>query len=73
MKILPQTHSPEVEYSLFIMVMMVDTLEIEIPPVTASAHIHPPILAGFGSILVFRCFCRALLEEASGSSLYRGF
>jgi hypothetical protein len=56
------------------MVMMVETLEkAEIPPAAALAKFPPPIFAGFGSVLVFRCFCGALFEEASGSILYRGF
>jgi hypothetical protein len=63
-----------VDYSLFIMVMMVKTLKkMEIPPVAAPAEFPPPIFVGFSFVLVFRCFCGALLEEAPGSPLYRGF
>ena len=56
------------------MVMMVEMLEkVEIPPAAAPAEFPPPIFAGSGSVLVFRCFCGALLEDASGGPLYRGF
>jgi hypothetical protein len=49
-----------VDYSLFIMVMMVETLEkVVIPP----AEFLPPI---FAVVALFWCFCRAFLEEASG-------
>jgi hypothetical protein len=55
-----------VDYSLFIMVMMMVTLEkIEIPPVAARVEFPPLIFVGYGSIFVFRYFCGALLEEAS--------
>jgi hypothetical protein len=58
------------DYSLFIMVMTMEMLEkVEIPPTVASAEFSPPIFTGSGSILVFLCFRRALLEEASGSPL----
>jgi hypothetical protein len=61
-----------VDYSLFIMVMMVETLEkVEIPPAVTLVEFPPPIFAGSGSVSVFLCFHRALLEEASGSPLYR--
>ena len=56
------------------MVMMVEMLEkVEIPTIAAPAEFHPPIFAGSGSVLVFRCFCGALLEDASGGPLYCGF
>jgi hypothetical protein len=56
------------------MVMMMKMLEkVEIPPVAAPAEFPPPIFVGFSFVLVFRCFCGALLEEAPGSPLYRGF
>jgi hypothetical protein len=61
-----------VEYTHFIMVMMVKTLEkVEITPAVAPVEFLPPIFASSGSILVFRCFCGALLEEATGSFVYR--
>jgi hypothetical protein len=48
------------------MMMVVETLEmVEIPPVVARAEFPSPVFIGFGSILVFRCFGGALLEEAS--------
>jgi hypothetical protein len=58
--------------------MMVKTLEkVEIPPTAAPAaaptEFPPPIFIGSSSVLVFWCFCGALLEEAWGSPLYRGF
>jgi hypothetical protein len=59
-----------VDYSLFIMVMIVEMLQkVEIPLV----EFPPPIFAGSRSVLVFRCFYGTLLEEASGSPLYMGF
>ena len=62
------------DYSLFVMVMMVETLEkVKIPPAAASVEFPPPIFAGSGSVLVFQCFCGAPLKEASGSPLYMGF
>jgi hypothetical protein len=43
-----------VDYSLFIIVMMVQTLEkVEIPPAVAPAEFPPPIFLVFGSVLVF--------------------
>jgi hypothetical protein len=52
-----------VDYSLFIMVMMVETLEkVEIPPAVTPVEFHPTISTGSGSILVFRCFCGDPLE-----------
>jgi hypothetical protein len=63
-----------VYYFLFIMVMTVEMSEkVEIPPAVAPMEFPPPIFAGSSSILAFRCFYGALLEEASGSPLYRGF
>jgi hypothetical protein len=42
-----------VDYSLFIMVMMVGMLEnVEISPVVALAEFLPPIFAGSGSVSV---------------------
>jgi hypothetical protein len=63
-----------VDYSLFIMVMMVEMLEkVEIPPPAPPAEFPPPIFDGTASILVFWCFGGALCEESLGGSFYRGF
>jgi hypothetical protein len=59
-----------VDYSLFIMVMMLEMLEkVEIPPVAAPVEFPPPIFAGSGSVSVFLYFRRDLLEEASGTHI----
>ena len=64
-KLLPQNHSPEVDYSLFIMVMMVEMLgKIEISLAVAPAEFPPPIFDGSSSVLVFQCFCGALSRDA---------
>jgi hypothetical protein len=58
-KILPQTHSLEVEYSLFMAVMMVLTSErVEKRPGATPATFPPPIFAGIASVSVF---CASLL------------
>jgi hypothetical protein len=63
-----------VDYSLFIMVMMVDMLEkVEIPPAAAPAEFPPPFFTGSTSVLVVECFCGALLEDSPGIPFYRRF
>jgi hypothetical protein len=53
-KLLPQTHSPEVDYSLFIAVMMVLTSErVEKRPRMTPTVFPPPIFAGIASVSVF--------------------
>jgi hypothetical protein len=48
-------HSPEVDYSLLIMVMMVEMLEkVEISPAVATTEFTSNIRSG--SVLVFLCF-----------------
>jgi hypothetical protein len=45
-KVLPQTCSPAVDYSLLVMVIMMQMLEkVEIPPVVIPAEFPPPIFA----------------------------
>ena len=67
-KLLPQTHSPEVDYSLFIMETVMMMLErMEIQPGMAPVAFFPPIFAGSGSVLVFLCFCSAPSEIALGN------
>ena len=52
-KLLPQTHSPGVDYSLFIMEMLMMMLErVEIQPVMTPAAFPPPI---FLVLPLFRC------------------
>jgi hypothetical protein len=51
---LPQTLSPEVDYSLFMAVMMVLTSErVEKRPAATPAAFPPPIFAGIASVYVF--------------------
>ena len=53
------------------MVMMVETLEkVEIPPAVAPPEFPAPIFTGSGSVLVFRCFYGALLDETLGGGSY---
>ena len=73
-KLLPQTHSPEVDYSLLIMVAVLMMLErVEMQPGTAPAVFPPPIFAGYGSVLCISYFSAASSRERPKESLYRGF
>ena len=73
-KLLPQTRSPEVDYSPLIMVMMRKTLEkVEIPPTAAPAEFPPPIFAAAASVFVFRCFCGAPLQRTLRGHIDSGF
>ena len=54
-KLLPQTHSPGVDYSLFIMEMVEMSLgEMETTPAAPRRSFPPPICS---SSSLFRCFC----------------
>jgi hypothetical protein len=54
-KLLPQTHSPEMDYSLFIMMaVLVMSERFEKRPGMALAALHPPIFACTTSISWFR-------------------
>jgi hypothetical protein len=51
-KLLPQTHSPEVDFSLFIMVAVLVMLErLEKRPGMAPAAFPPPIFIGIAFVL----------------------
>jgi hypothetical protein len=53
-KLLPQTNSPEVDYSLFILVVVLVMLErLEKQPGTAPASFPPPIFVGTAFVLWF--------------------
>jgi hypothetical protein len=70
-KILPQTHSPEVDYSLFIMVVVLVMSErLEKRPGMALAVFPPLIFTGSASVL---CFSAASSRECLRESFYRGF
>jgi hypothetical protein len=61
-----------VDYSLFIMVMMLETLvEMEIPPEATPAEFPPPILAESGGVFVSVVFWSLPLYGGRGS-LYIG-
>ena len=65
-KLLPQTHSPEVDYSLFIMETVEKSLEkVETTPAAPRRSFPPPIC---NSRSLFRGFCvsAALLPENIG-------
>jgi hypothetical protein len=72
-KLLPQTHSPEVEYSLFIMVavlVMSERLEKRSGATPAAfplqSLLEQPLFHGF-------MFLHRILKERLGGSLYRHF
>ena len=53
--LLPQTHSPEVDYSLFMMVMVEMSMEkMETTPAAPRRSFPPPICSSRSS---FSCFC----------------
>jgi hypothetical protein len=64
-KLLSQTHSLEVDYSLFIMVAVLDRLEKRLG--TTSAAFPSLIFAGLDSVLWFHVSLPPLRENASGS------
>jgi hypothetical protein len=67
-KLLPQTHSPEVDYSDFIMVAMLLMLEkLEKRPGTALAAFPLLIFIGSASVSWFRVSPPPTRENASGS------
>jgi hypothetical protein len=54
-KLLPQTHSPEVDYSLFIMETVEKSMEkMETTPAAPRRSFPPPICSSRSS---FSCFC----------------
>ena len=56
-KLLPQTRSPEVDYSLFIMDAVMMMLEkVEMQPGAAPAAFPSPIFVGSDSVSWFLCF-----------------
>ena len=69
-KLLPQTHSPEVDYSLFIMDAVMMMLEKEeMQPGAAPAAFPSPIFVGSDSVSWFLCFSASSSppsENASG-------
>ena len=70
-KLLPQTHCPGVDYSLFIM----ETVEIslgvmETTPAALRRSFPPPICS---TSSLFRCFGGALLWKTSGDYFYSHF
>jgi len=70
-KLLPQTHSPGVDYSLFIMESMEMSLEeVETSPAAPRRSFPPPI---YSSCSLFRCFCGAPFRRASGTIFIVGF
>ena len=70
--LLPQTHSPEVDYSLFIMEMVEMSMEKkETSPAGLHRSFPPPICSLLVSV---SCFSRvAALPKNVGGSLYRRF
>jgi hypothetical protein len=65
--LLPQTHSPEVDYSLFMAVMMVLTSErVEKQPGMTPAAFPPPIFVGTASVSVFRVSPPPLIAIVQG-------
>ena len=69
-KLLPQTHSPEVYYSLFIMETVEKSLEkMETTPAAPRRSFPPPICS---SRSLFSCFCvfAALLSERHRGSIF---
>jgi hypothetical protein len=67
-KLLPQTHSLEVDYSLFIMVAVLVMLErVDMQPGKASAAFPPRIFAGSTFLSWFLCFSAASSRERLGA------
>ena len=73
-KLLLQTHSPEVDYSLLIMVMrLLDLGGVEISPVAAPEESSPPMVADSGWISVFLIYAPPPSRDASGTFIYGVF
>jgi hypothetical protein len=71
-KLLPQTHSPEVDYSLFIMVaVLVMSERLEKLPGATPAVFPPPNFARIASVSFVLCFSAASSRERLGG-LYIG-
>jgi hypothetical protein len=71
-KLLPQTHSPEVDYSLFIMVAVLGMLErLEKRLGATLAAFPPPIFTGTTFVLCFSA--TSSRERLGGGVLYIGF
>jgi hypothetical protein len=66
-KLLPQTHSPEVDYSLFIMVaVLVMSERLEKPPGATLAMFPPPNFARTASVSLFHVSPPPPQENTSG-------
>ena len=73
-KLLLQTHSLEVDYSLLIMVMrLLDLGGVEISPVAAPEESSPHMVADSGSISVFLIYAPPPSRDMSGTFIYGGF
>ena len=73
-KLLPQTHSPEVDYFLFIMETVIMMLErVEIQPGMAPAAFPSPIFSSSASASVFLCFRTASSRDRDGALFIDGF
>ena len=73
-KQLPQTHSPEVDHSLFIMETLMMMLErVEMQPGMALAAFPSPIFAGSASVSVFLPLCSAASEITIRALFINGF
>ena len=73
-KLLPQTHSPEVDYSRFIIMAVLERVErVEMQPGMAPAAVPPPIFAGSPSVSCISCFSAASFQERPEESLYSQF
>ena len=71
--LLPQTHSPEVDYSLFMMEMVEMSMQkMETTPAAPHRSFPPPICS---SRSIFRCFCvsAALVPENDGGLFLQSF
>jgi hypothetical protein len=72
--LLPQTHSPEVDYSLFMAVTMVLTSKrVEKRPGATPAAFPPPIFAGTASGSVFCVSPPPMIVIVEEGSIYRLF
>ena len=73
-KLLPQTHSPGVDYSLFIMVMVLESLEkAEERPEAILAAVPPPILTLFLAVFFSGGFLSPPIAWRPREYLYRHF
>jgi hypothetical protein len=70
-RLLPQTHCSEVNYSLFIMVVVLVMLErLEKRPGTAPAVFPPPIFVGSALFRGFVFLCRLLAKTPCGEGVF---